>query len=70
MKIKVLVLVKGEDVSVYPNLTQLVSNNPTISYFSVYRALRRGPKALFNGYMIVSTQIRWKTHRRLPTAFE
>ena len=66
MKVKVLVLVRGEDVSVYPNLTQLVNNNPGISYFSVYRALRIGSKALFKEYMIVSTQIKWKTRRRLP----
>jgi hypothetical protein len=66
MDIKLFVLTHGDDVKVYPNLTQLVKDNPAVSYFKAFRALQKSSKALCDGYVITSTRLKWKTRRHLP----
>jgi hypothetical protein len=60
----IYVLIKEDDVKCYPNLTQLIGANPSISYSTAYKALRKNRRAIVGNVTIAVDTMHYKTKRR------
>jgi hypothetical protein len=63
MEHTIYILIDGETVKSYPNLRQLTDNNAILSYFSLYRQLKKTSVITVDNMTIAVTKMKWKTKR-------
>lgn len=54
---KVYVVINGDDINCYSNLTKAIRNTPSITYSPIYRVLLKSNKAERNGITVIKTTI-------------
>jgi hypothetical protein len=54
----IYVLIEGNAIECYSNLTKLIRNAPKTTYYPIYRALLKLNRVERNGYVISKTKLK------------